>query len=438
MAVPLIRLVPSALAVEPGAVATAILTVTNTSEIVEGYRIAVVDDGASPNGVSAWTQLQADAAGPGGAGGAPAGTEASAVSGRLEVSIYPGEARTVTLLLRPPAQGSRGGRYPFGVHVSSVVNPADSDLVEGQVDVGAIVGVQARMVPVTSRGRWRGRHTVTLSNWGNTPTSLHLVGADPDEAVACLVRPERLDLAAGASATVRVLVRTRAPRLRGQPQRLPFTVRGEPVVGGAPAPDPRYHGLPDPSRPSVDGAFVQKPILSRGLVSLAVLGVAAIVAAVALTVTRPRTDPTVFDAGVPGTPTLAATTGGPGQVSLTWPAVPGVTGYKMLRLAPNSTAVDKADDLDAALGAFMAEGLTPGTRVCFELVARRQDVSSPPSKPACAVSGTDAAQTSTRATGSPTSSPSTSVKPSPSASTTRPTVTIPTRGPTLTTIAPRG
>ena len=128
-------------------------------------------------------------------------------------------------------------------------------MAEGDVEIGKVFGLQAKIVPVTSSGRWRGRHVVQLSNWGNAPATLRMVASDPDAALGFYVRPDVVELPLGGSATVRMSVRTRKPFLRGTPVRLPFS-----VVGGAgrrrrrstPAPRRRWR-TPTPAGPSSTG-----------------------------------------------------------------------------------------------------------------------------------------------------------------------------------------
>ena len=147
------------------------------------------------------------------------------------------------------------------------MDPDASAVAEGDVEVGKVFGLQAKIVPVTSSGRWRGRHTVQLSNWGNAPAKLRIVASDPDAALGFYVRPDVVELPLGGTATVRVSVRTRKPFLRGTPVRLPFQIVAERADAG---PEPTAPALPysDPSRPVVDGALNQKPILSKAVVAL--------------------------------------------------------------------------------------------------------------------------------------------------------------------------
>lgn len=384
---PQLLLKPDEVHVYPGGHATATVTITNQSRTVEGYAVRVLDEALDASPVSTWTRLNTTR-------GATAEPTRS-----LEVAVYPGESETVTLTFAPDLRGAHSGRYTFGVHVASVGDPFDSDVVEGELEIRPIPGLQAVIVPVTATGRWRGRHTVTVSNTGNSPARLRLIGRDPDDALGYLIRPALLTIPVGQSATARLDVRTRRPRLRGQSARLSFAVVGEPdpprpePPGAAAVPD-----FGDPSRPVVNAAFVQKPILSAGLVACVVLAVAALGAGAAFALTRTHSNPAAAEQGVPPTPVLAAAPGGAAEVQLSWAPVPGITDYKLLQLAGDSALVEKSQDLDPTLGVTRVGDLSPGVRYCFQLLAKRGATSSPPSAAACASAG--AAQTTSPTTSS--------------------------------------
>ena len=153
------------------------------------------------------------------------------------MSVYPGsEATAVVVFSPPPGAAAQSGTFPFGVRARSTEDANASAVVEGDITLGKVSGLQAKIVPVTSAGRWRGRHTIQLSNWGNAPVQLQLVASDPDAALGFYLRPDLVDLPIGGNATVRMTVRTRKPFMRGMQTRLPFQVIGEPA--GAP-PGPR-------------------------------------------------------------------------------------------------------------------------------------------------------------------------------------------------------
>ena len=201
---PIVIIEPTELNVEPGGQARVEVTIRNTGSIVENYRVDVVGEVAG-QGPPEWAQVHPP-----------------------EVSVYPKEKGTAIVVLAPPAGLATGsGRFPFGIRVISTVPPHASAVAEGDVEVGRMFGLQATITPMTSTGRWRGRHLLKYTNWGNAPVRLRLSARDPDERLGFLLEPTDLELPLGGSATARLTVRTRKPFLRGTPARLPFEVIGE-------------------------------------------------------------------------------------------------------------------------------------------------------------------------------------------------------------------
>jgi hypothetical protein len=302
---PILRLDPVRLSVEPGGQATLTLTVTNPGIIVEGYSVDVVSTIPMP-----WVQVN------------PA-----------TLSVYPQQEATAVIVFSPPSgPGAPGGSLPFGVRVWSEVDGGGSAVAEGDLDVGSVAGLQAKLTPIASTGRWSGRHTLKVSNWGNAPARLRIAAEDPDQALGFLVAPEVLDVPLGGEAVSRIKVRTRHPTLRGAAQRLPFKVACEPdVPGEAAGPVP---AASTPGRPVVDGAFNQKPILTRMVVAVAGLALVAAIAGVAYLLTRPEEAGPEEQAEQPDQPTGLAVVSAPGVVTLSWDRVAGVEAFKLKMTSP--------------------------------------------------------------------------------------------------------
>ena len=237
MADPLITLDAERTSAQPGGQARVSLIVTNPGTVVEGYQLQVLGP------LAQWAEVVPP-----------------------ELSVYPQQEATAAVVISPPAgTGAASGLQPFGVIARSTLDASASAVAEGDIEIGEVFGLQAKIIPVTSSGRWRGRHVIQLSNWGNAPAQLRMSATDPDSALGFYLRPEDVNLPPGGQATVRLSARTRHPFLRGTPVRLPFHVVGE-RLGAAPAPTPAAGvGYGDPSRPAVDAALNQKPILSRAL-----------------------------------------------------------------------------------------------------------------------------------------------------------------------------
>ncbi|MDX6236438.1 MAG: hypothetical protein QOG10_1253 [Kribbellaceae bacterium] len=390
MSDPVLRLEATQLTVEPGGQARVVLTINNPGTIVESYALDVLGEAPIP-----WAEITPPV-----------------------VSVYPQQQETATVVFSPPTgSAAPGGTVPFGVRARSQVDPSASAVAEGQLEVGQVFGLQAKLTPVTSSGRWRGLHTIQLSNWGNAPARLRLVPSDPDQALGFLVRPEVVDVPLGVTVTSRMKVRTRKPVLRGSTTRLPFQVVGEPDP-------PRPLGMPvtpgtDPARPVVDGAFTQKPILSRGVITAATVVGAALIGVLVFALTRGGSPPTPTGDGttIPAKPVLTATAAGPDMVSLSWELLRNVDSYTLQYVDPKTGRTNKTEGaIDVQQNAKDIENLKPATKYCFKLRAINGKLAGPVSDPACA--------TTPKA---PPASPTPGDSPTPSGATSGPG---PTDGPT--------
>jgi hypothetical protein len=394
---PLISLDTEHAAVQPGGQVRVTVTVTNTGNLVEGYWLQVLGPAA------AWAEVVPP-----------------------EISVYPQQDATAAVILSPPSDGSAlSGLVPFGVLASSTLDANTSAAAEADLEIGELHSLQAKIIPVTSTGRWRGRHVIQLSNWGNSPAQLQLVARDPDEALGFYVSPSYVDLPPGGQTAVRLSARTKRPFLRGTPVRIPFQVIGEPLDGGAQPPPAVPYG--DPSRPVIDAALNQKPILSRGLLTLLVLLVAGTVALVAFALTRKETPvPDLYPRGAPPKGVLRVVGVTPSSVSLAWDAVESAERYDLQQVDPATKNVIKNDPMDAALTGTDVVGLPPEKEVCFRLSVTRAKSTGPPSDLVCAT--TAAAPPTPVPTPTPTNAATTAAPvptptPTPSTSTPSPTAT---------------
>jgi hypothetical protein len=354
---PVLRLETSQLTVEPGGQVRAEFTVLNPGTIVESYSLDVVGEQPIP-----WAEVIPPV-----------------------LSVYPQQQETATVVFTPPSGPTGpGGTVPFGIRAKSQVDPSASAVVEGEVEIGQVFGLQAKLTPVTSSGRWRGLHTIQFSNWGNAPARLRITASDPDQALGFLIRPEVVDLPLGATVTARVKVRTRKPVLRGSPTRLPFKVVGEPDP-------PRPLGAPtapgvDPSRPVVDGALTQKPILSRGTVTAAVVVGAALIGVLAFALTRggPATVPVGDGRTLPAKPTLIATAVSADTVELSWKSLQNIDSYGLLRVTADEKVEGTERGIDGRQELKKIDKLPADAQYCFKLFGVNGKLNGPPSDKACA------------------------------------------------------
>lgn len=355
---PIIRLEQTALTVEPGGQTTTVVTVRNLGSIVEGFRLDALGED-----VAEWTSISPP-----------------------EVQVYPEQEATAVVVFAPP-QGTRSGTFPFAVRAESVVDAEVSALAEGDLEIGRVFGLQSKITPVTSSGRWRGRHFLEITNWGNAPVRLRIAATDPDDRLAFLIGPDTLDLPLGVTAHAQLRVRTLKPFLRGARERLPFQVVAEPDSPAPPVPGPA--GLPpgmgNPQRTTMDGAFVQRPVLSRWTVVAAIGAVLVVGGLTAFALTRGSDQQQAeLVTGPPQTPALTSVTAPDAtSVALQWERQPNINSYKINQLTPDGVTTG-ALAVDGQLNAYVVKELTPQTAYCFQLQAVRGEQVSGFSEQQCA------------------------------------------------------
>lgn len=355
---PTVRLEQSALTVEPGGQTTTVVTVRNLGTIVEGFRLGALGDG-----VAEWTSISPP-----------------------EVQVYPEQEATAVVVFAPP-QGTRSGTFPFAVRAESVVDADVSALAEGDLEIGRVFGLQSKITPVTSSGRWRGRHFLEITNWGNAPVRLRVSASDPDGRLAFLIGPDTLDLPLGVTGHAQLRVRTLKPSLRGAKERVPFQVVAEP--DGADPPTPGPGGLPPglihPRRTTMDGAFVQRPVLSKWTVVAAIGAVLAVGGVTAYALTRgPEQSQAELVTGAPKTPAFASVTASDAtSVALQWDPQLNIDKYQINQLTEDGVT-NGSMSVDGQLNAFVVKELTPQTAYCYQILAVRGDQSSGFSERKCA------------------------------------------------------
>jgi hypothetical protein len=394
---PLISLDTERTSAQPGGQARVSITVTNPGTVVEGYQLQVLGP------LAPWAEVVPP-----------------------EVSVYPQQETTAAVVISPPTgTGVPSGLQPFGVIARSTLDPNASAVAEGDIDIGEVYGLQAKIIPVTSSGRWRGRHVIQLGNWGNAPAQLKMSASDQDAALGFYLSPEYVTLPPGGTATVRLSARTKHPMLRGTPTRLPFQVVGERLDAAA-GPLPAVGiGYGDPSRPVVDAALNQKPILSKGVIALLALLLAGIIALIAYLVTRgPIPDEPLAPRGAPPKPQLTATTAGPDSIALTWAPIDQVQQYNLQHVDPKTDSVTGIEQVPGAVNSYTVSKLTPDTDVCFRLSATANGLTGPLSEKVCARTAPPSPSPSPTPPATPTPSPTPIPTPSSSAPAPTPSASV--------------
>ncbi len=217
-----------------GAAGLVAVSITNSSSTIDGYRIRVF--GLDPE----WVTVT------------PA-----------RVAVFPGETVTVEIALSLPTLFPAGARQ-FTVQVVSENDPDDFSLVQLSANIANQPRARLKMDPVSVVGGKRATFSLIVFNDGNAPIHAIPEGVDPEETATFEFVPPSVDVKPGRRETVEVRVVGKRPWLGGPKARvLSFAVT-------------------TPQRVEAVASFVQRPRISRWLLSLMGLVAAAAVFAAVL------------------------------------------------------------------------------------------------------------------------------------------------------------
>ena len=241
-----------------------------------------------------------------------------------------------------------------------MVDPDTSAVAEGDVEIGKVFGLQAKIVPVTSSGRWRGRHVVQLSNWGNAPATLRMVASDPDATLGFYVRPDVVDLPLGGTATVRMSVKTRKPFLRGTAVRLPFRSSAEPATPET-ATQPHAGDAVRGPQPAGRGrrASTRSRSCPRGSSRCSAWSLVAIIGLSAYLVLRPNEAGPGLARRPAAEADLVVEAKGPNAVLVSWEPIDGVETYNLFTVDPESKLSLEQTAVPAGQNGKLVEALQP-------------------------------------------------------------------------------
>jgi 5-hydroxyisourate hydrolase-like protein (transthyretin family) len=321
---------PLSVAAPPAQPVVLTVTVANTGDIISGHTLRIL--GVDP----AWVQV------------AP-----------QDLTLFPGTSGAVAVTITLPA-GSPAGRRRIAVQVREDTPPHDVSVVEVDLDIPAGPAVELRVDPVTVTGGASAAYGVVVENKGNTTVHAALAGGDDQDQARFRFAPPRVALGPGEHAVVEMQVKARR-RLLGSPVVRPLLVRLDEDRADAAA------GLPVDERPRAGCAFVQRPVLSRGAISLvgllAAVTVFAVVITLALTgVARQSADGRdvalqVAQAGGEGFASGTAGLGGTVRLLTTNAGLAGVT-VELFDQSDPATALATA--ATAASGAYSFKNLPEG------------------------------------------------------------------------------
>ena len=256
---------PRRLEVTPGVPQEVSITVSNTDTVIGGYVLRVL--GADPS----WVALEAG-----------------------EISLFPDESRTVTATITVPS-GLTAGERRVAIQVRELTPPESSTVDEIVLAVPENDALDVRVDPAMVTAGRNARYSLLVENSGNSIVTGQLFGLDEESKVAFTFDPEVITLAPGEHAVVDLRARSKPP-FAGSPAVRVLDLRLAPPA----AEDPedaeetgrlrigRSRRLPPPP-PEEEGTplgmatFVQKPMISRG--SLSLFGLLAAVTVFAIVIT---------------------------------------------------------------------------------------------------------------------------------------------------------
>ncbi|MEV6342334.1 hypothetical protein [Actinoplanes sp. NPDC051851] len=225
--------------VAPGSTVAVPVTVRNSGDTVEAYRIEVLGETAE------WARVE------------PA-----------DVTIYPAGSETVTVTFAPPRSARvAAGERPFGVRVVPSEHPDATVVQEGLLTVEPFQEVTTQLQPGSRSGIKQARYRIDTDNHGNVAEDVAFAAVDGTDQVTFALRPPVAIIGNGTRAETSLTVRARRWHWWGPPREFPFTAEAKPEGGRVLA---------------MEGVFVQKPIISAGLLKLLAALLALLLALLAL------------------------------------------------------------------------------------------------------------------------------------------------------------
>ncbi|MFI5930984.1 hypothetical protein [Actinoplanes sp. NPDC051494] len=215
----------TSVSVTPGSTATVQVTVRNSSDTVEAYKIEVLGEPAE------WARVD------------PA-----------EITLYPAGSMTVAVTFAPPRSAQvPAGERPFGVRVVPSEYPDATVVQEGVLTVEPFQELTAQLQPGSRSGLKQGRFRIDTDNHGNVSEAMSFAAADATDQLTFVLKPQEAVVANGTRSEARLTVRSRRWLWWGAPRELPFTAEVR----------------PDGNRViALEGRFIQRPIISAGLLKL--------------------------------------------------------------------------------------------------------------------------------------------------------------------------
>ncbi|MEY2447377.1 MAG: hypothetical protein QOH79_853, partial [Acidimicrobiaceae bacterium] len=170
-----------------------------------------------------------------------------------QLALFPETNGRIQLRITLPPEFPAGD-HTVTVEVTSSVNRQDVAYADIELSVVPVTQASMMLVPQVVLGKGKARFTIMAENTGNTPVTLAFAGTDPERAVRFRFEPASVEVPPGETIGTALHVRGKR-RLWGADSNHPLTVLAE--AG--------HEQL------EAQGTFTQRPVVGRGLLTVAVL-----------------------------------------------------------------------------------------------------------------------------------------------------------------------
>jgi hypothetical protein len=215
-----------------------VVRIRNTSDVVEEYDLAVLGEAA------AYTEI------------IPA-----------RVSVYVGDVAEATVIFRPPYDSLiTSGQIPFAIRAQSLEDDDRTEIAEGELTLGAINLLAAKVMPARAAGRWRAKARIEMHNRGTEDLVVRLRTLDPDDKLSFALSPREIEVPPDGTAESFLKIRPRKSVVVGSSTHLPYQVSYRRKAGVRDA----YLGATSGGETEafVDATFEQKPILAKWMMAV--------------------------------------------------------------------------------------------------------------------------------------------------------------------------
>ena len=188
---------PEQVDVEPGEVAKFTVTVTNTSNVIDAYRVQVF--GIDP----AWVSTM------------PA-----------QLSLFPGDVDTMSVNIALPLDFP-SSRRRLALTVRSENDPAEFSLADAELGVNPVSKLGVSVDPPMFQGGRQGHFDIVIANTGNATVSARPVAIDPEDLAEFQFSAVDVEVPAGESRVVHVIAKGGRTWL-GNPRARTFSLGADP------------------------------------------------------------------------------------------------------------------------------------------------------------------------------------------------------------------